>query len=811
MNAHYGVQSYINYDNLMKNYILVCGSNYLCENVSVARFSYPDLRKYQHVSLCPDCKCDVDCINRGDCCPDKYFGYPKLTCVNRTIIDAKLLDHERKKQYKRLMVTTCPGDSTEEVRKTCNNVQSDLKFRLLHQPVTDISSLVVFANRYCAECHNVTDYLEWNIDINCTLFADFNFLSTLDEIIRHAYESLCAIQSVDESLNKTSNPTICLEDNDQIRSCNTTGRWNRFDSDVKAACESEFTGQFRVFRNIFCFMCNPSKIQTRIETISSCNTSGIWEPYDAELEKACNDLPTSDYTKPFKNIFCFLCNRNNAENGTGHFAEVHGTISEDLVFEVGKLDVVLFRYQINVESFNTDYFRMRMFDDISDNPSLANDIKTKDAHSMMSEKRVGMNFTNIAFQYASTYGEMKLCPSRRDILPPSLTSNCTCDPVCLFLSEEEFKSEYGKFKDCCVDVMLDYPASCRREFDFSADNNASRGKSYLVTKGCFQARSKRIYYEGCVKSNANDIFEALPLTINATSSVMGGNVHITYDNLYCVLCNVHGHKYTESLNNIDISRADVDGNFFNDVAKLEEQEMDVWDLEIFCNSFLPYTHNIFISDIVQMATGNVCKVRYKTETSESSLCARRKKNVHDCSTINSWTFPDDDIKWACLNISSMNIHQNAQLDSPNPEIFDPNSYPHYRIKLSTFKNKFCGICYPEFPVNKTVIDTCNNWSFQTYTNTSHAEYFCSTLNQVYYFYPFKNVFCAKCNGMRLYANSPGKGSGMHHLYVRIPGVNWFPILRNMFSISEPTNAEDHSTEDMCGDDQILDPVKVIRI
>ncbi|KAJ8313133.1 hypothetical protein KUTeg_009316 [Tegillarca granosa] len=48
------------------------------------------------------------------------------------------------------------------------------------------------------------------------------------------------------------------------------------------------------------------------ETVVECNVTGLWEPSDPVLESACRYYRHTHTTFPYKNIFCYFCNRNNA-------------------------------------------------------------------------------------------------------------------------------------------------------------------------------------------------------------------------------------------------------------------------------------------------------------------------------------------------------------------------------------------------------------------------------------------------------------------------------------------------------------------
>ncbi|KAK3084255.1 hypothetical protein FSP39_010714 [Pinctada imbricata] len=331
MGSSFSVIHDVNFRHLMTEYFLVCGGDYFCGNISeITGFDIETISNYRDVKMCSPCKCDRFCINRGDCCADIYFAKPVLQCVNRTIIQARE-DTDRVQQNQRLMVASCPKGAPENVRKSCEN--SDVKSKLRHQPVVHYDQLVVYKNKFCANCNNVTLYREWAIDINCSKFADFNFLSSINDVISLAFERKCVIQSTDDNMFGTFRPAVsiqynvenCISKPYQYAKCNVTGMWVNYDKDIEYACESPFLGEKRMFRNIFCFMCNPSPGK-HDKFIDSCNVTGSWNPFDDGLLILCHNLPRSPYTAPFKNVFCFLCNRGQLGNKT--FLDVNGDMEE---------------------------------------------------------------------------------------------------------------------------------------------------------------------------------------------------------------------------------------------------------------------------------------------------------------------------------------------------------------------------------------------------------------------------------------------------------------------------------------------------
>ena len=85
---------------------------------------------------------------------------------------------------------------------------------------------------------------------------------------------------------------------------------------------------------------------------------------------------------------------------------------------------------------------------------------------------------------------------------------------------------------------------------------------------------------------------------------------------------------------------------------------------------------------------------------------------------------------------------------------------------------------------------------------------CLNLPTIYYFYPFKNIYCVKCNGIG--DNSKGGPVQVPTIpsYARIPWVTWFPVLRNLFSVSSDKEQTGTSYDTKCGLAQQYDVYKV---
>ena len=223
----------INYTKLMQDYYMLCGADYFClDSNKTHHFDIYSEYSYAHLELCPKCSCDNKCVRIGNCCPDIFFALPELQCVNRTIIQGRN-DTTLDQYVSELMVATCPPNTDDILKEKCES-QFDTKSRLQNFPVTGLDVPLTYYNQYCAECHKLEDFISWSLDISCLMLADFNFLSTLEEVIRVAYEKLCIFQAyLPRNMLVDSRPENCFDNYEEksvFTKCNETGMWQAYDA-----------------------------------------------------------------------------------------------------------------------------------------------------------------------------------------------------------------------------------------------------------------------------------------------------------------------------------------------------------------------------------------------------------------------------------------------------------------------------------------------------------------------------------------------------------------------------------------------------
>ncbi|XP_021358477.1 uncharacterized protein LOC110453718 [Mizuhopecten yessoensis] len=292
----------VNFTNILQQYALMCGHSHLCNWSAIYDIVFP-ARIYDGPDICPHCACDRQCIERGDCCPDVLFPHPGLACLNLAIVNP---NNVRKHA---LALIECPANTPAALAEKCSGKYSSME-KLTLTPVASASSLVVYRNKFCAECFKEENTIPWSLNIDCPGMIDLNHLTSYDAIIDMIEGKSCSMMYRSPNNQKYVNcdrPELRSIEN--IEGCNTTGRWVKYDPDIEWACRT-VDHRYKYYKNIFCYMCNPGQHRRNDHVVGSCNQTGEWAVFDKSLQHACETSPAAPEAYPFKNVFCFQCNRN---------------------------------------------------------------------------------------------------------------------------------------------------------------------------------------------------------------------------------------------------------------------------------------------------------------------------------------------------------------------------------------------------------------------------------------------------------------------------------------------------------------------
>ena len=254
------------------------------------------------LSVCPSCDCKVTCIKYGNCCPHILLSLPKRTCEHSGVLNqhnsfryVTQFADVTTDLYK--VVKECPVSSSTDCQLKCL-ADRNMTAKMTALTVTSYDTLMTYDSIYCSEYYNDSKNVEqWYLDFDCMKTTDFNFLNSLEDIANLADRNNCSILAKHDSFAERCKlyPEVV------ISKCNQTGSLMTENKVVERACLS-IDQPFGMFRNIFCYICNPPI--GHIDVISSCLTN------DSKEASLCTSMPFDQSTYPYKNIHCYRCNIN---------------------------------------------------------------------------------------------------------------------------------------------------------------------------------------------------------------------------------------------------------------------------------------------------------------------------------------------------------------------------------------------------------------------------------------------------------------------------------------------------------------------
>lgn len=288
----------VNKANILYQYSSLCGPDFYDDSENV--WSFPEIPgEYQ---MCSRCTRNKKCQQFQDCCPDIYLSLPQTECSDLFIYSTT----KRENVMKYEIISTCPENTQEEIHEKC--VKSyEKKQKMRTPPVTSVSSGLSFKNRFCAACHNISDAVPWQLMINDTCNETLDS-STVDEMLNIMVDRQCG--SIEFRPSHTMAPRICpnvQRNHILIYTCNVTGTWKKYDKDINFACNT-FENDFKFYKNIFCYLCNPPEVLDHTSVITECNITGKWKHYNKTMVDACYHGDATVALYPFKNIYCYVCN-----------------------------------------------------------------------------------------------------------------------------------------------------------------------------------------------------------------------------------------------------------------------------------------------------------------------------------------------------------------------------------------------------------------------------------------------------------------------------------------------------------------------
>ncbi|CAC5402818.1 unnamed protein product [Mytilus coruscus] len=563
-----------NYEKIYNHYAATCGLHFCDASMISLKYFQNNLTNLG--SVCPACHCN-DCILNTNCCPDFGLLHHREKCMNDVIYNPYNLLSD----VYFSVIDKCPPNTPPKIRNICEK-ETDLIQNLTLVPVTS-QNRTTYRNVYCGQCHGETDLEPWTIDINCQKFADFNFLSSFEEIAETIKVKMCTVRYVQQNANNKALPCNRVTDN-LIGRCNMTGTWSSYDMDIDWACD-HFQLPFDKYKSIFCLMCNPPLPDLYMDIVSTCN---ITDDSTKVLENACEMYQQSNVTFPFKNIFCYLCNRYDDKD---KYNDINGYVST--LFEgdrmVYRMEQLMFR-----NDFLTPYLSYQ-----SDKPNtdfkLGNRLNS--SYEFFDDGRQ-VNVANLMTLYSLAYGP-NLC-GIYNTGPKTLVPYCSCHETCI------------SHHTCCVDFELDQLLDC-------LDGNTVSGICRYTDEGMNSSCEKR-----------GELMYDLPVSRTDTKN--------HYKNIFCALCADNKFNFPMRFPVKPFAQ-----DFFH--------PWDI-EITCAISNPLPIYYQLSMTDIFKSATRRNCDIKFKPARGKAALCDDKTIMINSCNVSGTWSHLDADVLWACEKLNT---------------------------------------------------------------------------------------------------------------------------------------------------------------
>ncbi|XP_045209056.2 uncharacterized protein LOC123560970 [Mercenaria mercenaria] len=725
----------INVTKLKEEYSLICPLRDTC-GVHLSKDLVYSGEMDDAFSDCAHCYCSRDCFDSSRCCPSSHYGYVKQDCVNSVL-------YPKEMEVLLNMVTTCLRNFNE------NQTVVDMCETEFY-PCTSTVTGIYYSNMFCALCNNDKSCDPWQTDVKCPysiLETQLQFVSSFGELKKRALNQSECVISFNPNVGFVNSISYCdrKENNKQlISTCNTTGLWQENDVDILWACEN-FLSPYRKFKNVFCYICNPSvTAEQNVAIIDTCGPSN--ELSGHAIQHACKNFPVSKRLKPFKNIYCYACRKISNQSIFKENIRTVTVLSGNQTYETvnSRITVSVLSSGKDLLKNNEWYLHGLLWDDFAIVHSSVRHHKSNENTVQNREKL--KRYTDVCGT-----GEGVLCywnTSLRDQsnelvktplsglyrLPNPVCDKCSCNNTCA----EDMK--------CCWDLVLTKkPYSCvgRDYFPSFQKKKLSPGHSGM-TNDIQNIRTAESYtlIDACLGAGS-----AVELEMNCSTATGAPFLHIpvttkdkmiAYRNIYCYLCNNNNSNVT-------------------------------LNIEIHCNNFVEpalYTNMTLLLDIIRThctkiafvpAYSSNCKgAEYNAEKSaslegigyerkESSIdvvfesvavsekeypCSKRKVFEH-CNETGLWLVGDVITKEICESVSVETMFLSE-----------------YRVYKKVYKNFACFLCNPDqlSDENDTqLVSECKGNNTDIWTEQRKLEDLCHSSSLQPRWHPYKNMYCAECN------------------------------------------------------------------
>ncbi|KAL3882103.1 hypothetical protein ACJMK2_028474, partial [Sinanodonta woodiana] len=663
---------------LMRHALLVLGTWRFC-NASFARSlfraSVPDvLSLYDYKNLSEACSCSDSCMKSGYCCPDVPWGYIRR-CIDVTAFSFGRKQNDSDSSY--LMIVECPINSnvSKYLNNDCADNHSTLEPNDLQRiPVTSKRTMETYKNVYCALCQGErdSDLIQWELETKCERYpSNFNLLSNRVELLSMMQSKNCTMYYAppsDISLHLTS----CRAN--LISQCNASGLWQQYDPDLEWGCE-HLNLPYGRFKNIFCYICNPSVASFYKPVYNKCNVTGLWSYYDKTIENACKKFPRHTRLGPIKNVYCALCNGLNMSSSA--LDPIGSGIWIPQMF-VPKLNIKqrfhLDKLEVDKGVFHTSNERISLSED-STRILLSEYLKIC-SKSLLCE--------NVKFGGKS---------NQSDLNP--LCGKCSCNDSCILEST------------CCLDKYLSLkPYSIQRDNTMPAGVINTPSERLYISK-CFGRDIPNWIRSRCEKlrHRAKDLLQFLPVIVTSSRR------NIFSKNVYCSYCNggnsfvpvsveisCKANVYLEPSFLIDLKALQIETNRYNCNTSLvsngfnEEREEPMFRVVTKCGI---YQHlSVVVLDACERPSVQLMlmpKVLFNHTTYRNIFCLL-------CNIQNVSEFVIDGCKMTGLeninNDDSIYIHPSYE-DSmlvPDSELISRCHGDPLDSSWRPFRNQYCYMC-----------------------------------------------------------------------------------------------------------------------
>ncbi|XP_063435546.1 uncharacterized protein LOC134716474 [Mytilus trossulus] len=287
-------------ENVLEQYHYICGTHSCLSNGTLNDDESSSM-------ICGHCSCNNNCIKDSNCCPEIMLHQPKRICFDGIIYRPAMQYVKAKTYNKYKTVRECPHYSPADIHIKCTK-RRDVTERIMTTPMTSLNTHLTYDNIYCAQCNNDAQNLEsWYFDFQCKMKINFNILSSVNEIANLAIQNNCTIITSPVDNHKSFIDSCEDDPKGMISECNKTGTWLNGDNAILKACQS-VDQPFGMFKNVFCYICNPPIVHKEI--ITSCPSNN----HNTSLFQLCNNSLPNASLYPYKNKFCYQCNFNQSLN-----------------------------------------------------------------------------------------------------------------------------------------------------------------------------------------------------------------------------------------------------------------------------------------------------------------------------------------------------------------------------------------------------------------------------------------------------------------------------------------------------------------